>query len=282
MRLERCRRTHFGKPTLNCIAERPMADINLLLCGRVATVTMCRTHKRNALSAAFAGEIAATLNEALRRNARAVILRATPACEVWSAGYDISEIPSIGEDPLTWSNPVRVLMRCIESMPVTVIALLEGAVWGAACELALACDLVFATPDVTLLVPAVRLGVAYDTSGLQALQRTLGARLLKEMLYTARAIPATRLEQLGIVNGLLPGPEIAQAVASIAESIATNAPLSIAAMKEELRLLQNACALTPSDFERLRSLRRQALNSRDATEGLEAARDKRDPDFRGV
>jgi methylmalonyl-CoA decarboxylase len=259
-----------------------MNDVIVTVDGRIATVTMCRSDKRNALNGALAGKLIEALDDSIRRNARAVILRSTQGCDVWSAGFDINEFPVTGEDPLNWSNPVRVLIRHIESLPIAVIALVEGAVWGAACELAFACDLIFATPNSAFLIPAARIGVAYDTSGLQTLIATVGMRILKEMLFRARGVSAIRLESLGIINGVVRSAEINRTIASIAAEIAGNAPLSIAAMKEELRILRNGSAVTVADFDRLKSLRRKPLGSQDLQEGLEALRGKRDPEFRGI
>ena len=77
-----------------------------------------------------------------------------------------------------------------------VIAMIEGSVWGGACELAITCDLVIATPDATFAFTPARLGVPYNTAGILNMMKSIGMPLLKEMLFTARPISAERALQL--------------------------------------------------------------------------------------
>ncbi len=86
---------------------------------------------------------------------RAVVLRAKPGVKIWSAGHDVDELPEGHRDPLGWSDPLRRLIRAIEKHPAPVIAMIEGGVWGGACEAAMACDIVIAAPNATFaLTPA--------------------------------------------------------------------------------------------------------------------------------
>ena len=70
--------------------------------------------------------------------------------------------------------------------------MIEGSVWGGACELAITCDLVIATPETTFALTPARLGVPYNTAGILNMMNSISTRLLKEMLFTARPISSER------------------------------------------------------------------------------------------
>ena len=125
---------------------------------------------------------------------------------VWSAGHDVAELPGPGRDPLGYEDPLRRVVRAIETLPLPVIAMIEGSVWGGACELAITCDLVIATPDATFALTPAKLGVPYNTGGIQNMMNSISTRLLKEMLFTARPISSERALQLGMINYVVPGP----------------------------------------------------------------------------
>jgi enoyl-CoA hydratase/carnithine racemase len=133
---------------------------------RVGTITMNYEAKRNALAEQMVQEIADTLHEFERQGVRVVILRGQPGIKVWSSGHNVAELPLGGLDPLGWQDPLRMIIRRIESYPGPVIALVEGGVWGGACELVFACDLVIATPEATFAATPAKLGVPYNATGL--------------------------------------------------------------------------------------------------------------------
>lgn len=187
----------------------------------------------------------------------------------------------MGRDPLGWDDPLRVLVRAVEAFPAPVIALLEGSVWGGACEFVMACDLMIATPDVTFAITPAKLGVPYNISGMQTFLNAVPLPLVKEMLFTAQPIAADRALRHGMINHVVPAGEILAFTLSLAETMAANAPLSIQVMKEELRLLASADSITPLMFEQVQGLRRKAYDSRDYEEGQRALSERRKPVFRG-
>lgn len=247
----------------------------------IATIVMNNPQKRNALSEALITEITAALAEFRRKEVRAVVLRTPPGTKVWCAGHDISELPDRGRDPLGWSDSLRVLVRAIHEFPVPIIALLEGSVWGGGCEVAMSCDILVATPEVTFAITPAKLGIPYNLGGVLTLMNAIPLPVAKEMLFTAQPIPAAQALNLGVINYIKPADEIEAFVYQTARHIVANAPLSIAVMKEELRLLAGARSITPELFERIQGLRRIVYDSRDYQEGLNAIRDKRKPRFTG-
>jgi len=247
----------------------------------IGTITLDNPAKRNALSEVLIQEIIAALADFRERRARAVVLRAQPGVKVWSAGHDVGELPTGGRDPLGWDDPLRNVIREIELFPAPVIAMIEGGVWGGACETVFACDLVIAAPDATFAVTPAKLGVPYNVSGMLTLLNATSMRIVKEMAFTAMPVGAERAEQLGIVNHVVAAGELEAFTYDFAIRIARNAPLSIAVMKEQLRILAGAHPMSPQGFERVQGLRRIVYDSRDYREGIQAFKEKRRPVFTG-
>jgi methylmalonyl-CoA decarboxylase len=247
----------------------------------IGTLTMQDTRRRNTLSSALVQEMVAALASSECRNLRAIILRAPPGATVWSAGHDILELPETRRDPLGYGDPLRTLVRTIEEFCAPVIALIEGSVWGGACEVALACDMLIATPETTFAITPARLGVPYNASGLLTFMNRIPLSILNEMAFTADPIDAQRAADLGIVNRVVARGEIERFTMALAQRISRNAPLAVSVMKEQLRLLQSAHPLTPEMFERLQGLRRVVYDSQDYREGIHAFLEKRAPVFTG-
>jgi methylmalonyl-CoA decarboxylase len=247
----------------------------------VATVILDHPERRNALSRQLINALVEAMHEFSREGVRTVVMRARPGVKVWSAGHDIDELPEGGRDPLGWDDPLRYLVRAIEELSVPVIAMIEGGVWGGACEVAFACDLIIATPTATFAVTPARLGVPYNVSGMLTFLNACSLRIVKEMAFTAKPITAERAERLGIVNHMVPADELESFTYTLAREIAENAPLSISVMKEQLRLLAGAHPMSPRRFERVQGLRRIVYDSEDYVEGISAFRQKRRPNFVG-
>jgi methylmalonyl-CoA decarboxylase len=247
----------------------------------IGTITLNVPERHNALSGDLVREVVAALAAFRDASVRVVVLAAPPGARVWSAGHDVNELPTDGRDPLGWDDPLPHLIREIEELPAPVIAMIEGTVWGGACEVAFACDLIVATPATTFAVTPAKLGVPYNVAGMVTFVNAANLRIVKEMAFTAAPLPAARAEQLGMVNYVVQPDELARFTQSIARQIAANAPLSIAVMKEQLRILAGARPMSPQGFERVQGLRRVVYDSEDFQEGIRAFKEKRKPIFKG-
>ena len=235
----------------------------------------------NALSVALIDELSAALSAQQPPDIRAVVIRVASGSRVFSAGHDVRELPTNGRDPLTYNDPLRQVVRKIESHPAPVIAMVEGTVWGGACELVLSCDMVVAATESTFAITPARLGVPYNMSGMLNFIKVADMHFVKEMLFTARPVPAGRMAGYGVVNAVVPAGELEGTTARIAADIAGGSPLVLRIMKEELRVLSNAHPLTPEAYERIQSIRREVYDSEDYQEGIRAFLEKRPPVFRG-
>ena len=159
--------------------------------------------------------------------------------------------------------------------------MIEGSVWGGACEVAMACDILVITPNVTFTITPAKMGVPYNIGGLLTLLNMIPLPIVKEMLFTAQPLPSDQAFNFGIVNYVRPADEIESFVENIAAHIAMNSPLSISVMKNTLHMLSSAHAVSPELFERIQGMRRVVYDSEDYQEGIRAFREKRKPKFPG-
>jgi len=261
--------------------EVPMPFVQIQVRGPIGVITLDHPAKRNALSKALVDEIMQALADFRARRLRAVVLRAAAGAKVWSAGHDVDELPASRRDPLGWDDPLRYLIREIETFPAPLIAMIEGTVWGGACETVLAGDLIIATPEATFAVTPARLGVPYNIAGVLTFLNAGNLRIGKEMAFTAKPISAERAERLGMINYVVPNAELEAFTFDLASTVSENAPLSIAVMKEQMRILAGAHPMSPQGFERVQGLRRLVYDSHDYQEGIRAFKEKRKPVFRG-
>jgi methylmalonyl-CoA decarboxylase len=258
-----------------------MEYLEAKLDGTIGTIIIDHLTKRNALSRQLVDALVETLDRFAQKNARVIVLRARPGVKVWSSGHDVDELPEGGRDPLGWDDPLRYLVRAIEECPAPIIALIEGGVWGGACEVVFACDLVIAAPSASFAVTPARLGVPYNVSGMLTFLNACSLRIVKEMAFTAKPVSAERAERLGIINHVIDPERLDSFAYAIAGDIAENAPLSISVMKEQLRMLAGAHPMSPRRFERVQGLRRIVYDSEDYAEGIRAFKGKRKPRFSG-
>ena len=235
----------------------------------------------NALTSTLLDRLSAALDVQRPPQVRVVVIRAARGEHVFSAGHDVRELPRNGRDPLTYNDPLRRIVRQIETHPTPVIAMVEGSVWGGACELVLSCDLVVAGSEATFALTPARLGVPYNLSGTLNLMKVADMHFVKEMLFTAQPIAAGRMAAHGVLNGVVPVEELEHTTAELAADIASGSPMVHQTMKEELRVLANAHPMTPEAHERIQSLRREVYDSDDYQEGLRAFMEKRRPTFGG-
>jgi len=247
----------------------------------VSIITFNDDKRRNCLSTALLEELIICLNKLDNINTRVVIIRANPGCKVWSSGFNIKELPRPGNDPLTYNNALEKALRAIQDFPAPVIAMIEGSVWGGACELAFICDILIGTPTASFAITPAKIGVPYNSSGIIHFLNMVSINIAKELFFTAKPFTAERAENLGILNHLVPADELEDFTIKIAKQISTNSPLSIKVIKKQLNTLGAADPLTPETFELIQDLRRQAYESEDYMEGLKAFIQKRPARFSG-
>lgn len=248
--------------------------------GSLGTVTL-NHGKVNALSKRLIDDVCAALEQMRSESVQVVILRAGSGAKVFSAGHDVRELPTNGRDPLTYNDPLRQVVRSIENHPTPVIAMVEGSVWGGACELVMSCDLIVAAHNATFALTPARLGIPYNLSGTLNFLKVAGMHLVKEMVFTAQPVAAERLASSGVINHVIAVEQLESFTLALARRIVETSPLVHRIVKEELRVLAEAHPLNPEAYERIQSLRREVYDSSDYQEGIQAFLEKRKPVFQG-
>lgn len=247
---------------------------------KIGIVTMANPKKRNALSKALLSDLNQALDDFAAQKLSVAIIRAEKDIKVWSAGHDISELPS-KQDPLGYYDPLEETLRKIQTFPGPVICMVQGGVWGGACDLVMTSDIVIGDPSCTFAITPVKLGLPYNASGILHFMNRLGNNIAKEMFFTADPVPALRAKELAILNHLVEADELESFTISMAERIASHSALSVSVIKEQFRLLSNAHPVSPETFGRIQALRARVYDSNDYEEGIRAFKEKRPPIFSG-
>ncbi len=260
--------------------NEPLSTVLARIDGPIGTITL-KHGKVNTLSRQLIEDLCQALEQMRSDGLQVVILRAPRGAKVFSAGHDVRELPTNGRDPLTYNDPLRHAIRTLESHPAPIIAMVEGSVWGGACELVMACDIVVAARDSCFALTPARLGIPYNLSGTLNFLKVAGMHLVKEMLFTAAPVSAERLCGAGVINHVVAGETLEEFTINLATKITETSPLVHRILKEELRVLANAHPLTPEAYERIQSFRREVYDSSDYQEGIRAFFEKRKPIFRG-
>jgi len=249
--------------------------------GRVRAITMANAGKHNSFNAVMSADLIGLLDTAVDDGIRVVLLRAEPGVKVWSAGHDISELPIGDDDPLEWTNTLAQMADAVAAFPLPLIAVVEGGVWGGACELTMSADLVVAHRDSTFAITPAKLGVAYSSGGVSRFLAALPSHIVKEMFFTAEPISATRAYDLGVVNRIAHDSDDLTTIGwELGEKIASRAPLTLRSVKAEAQAISEPTH-TSEQASRLKELRDSAWVSEDYREGVSAFRDRRTPRFSG-
>ncbi|MBV8399255.1 MAG: enoyl-CoA hydratase/isomerase family protein, partial [Acetobacteraceae bacterium] len=141
--------------------------------------------KRNVLSAPLIAEVLAALDSFRKESVRAVIVRSAVQEKVWSAGHDVEELPKADLDPLPYDDPLEQLLRAVKDFPAPVIAMVQGSVCGGACDLVMACDMVFGDETCSFAITPAKIGLPYNLAGFLNFMSRLPLAVVKEMFFTA-------------------------------------------------------------------------------------------------
>ena len=247
----------------------------------VGTLQFNNEGRLNCLSHALMDELMSGLQELEKEGAHVIVLRAKAGVKVWSAGHDINELPEPRRDPLSYGDSLEMLLRHIQDCALPVIAMVEGTVWGGACDLCCSCDMVIAAEEATFAMTPAKIGIPYNASGLIHFVHHIGLNKAKEMFFTARPITVREALNNGFVNHEVSKHELEKFTYELAGKIARNAPLAVRAIKAQFRLLTRGALIDAETAERIQAIRRKVYDSADYAEGIKAFKEKRPPVFQG-
>ena len=258
-----------------------MADvISIELRGRVAEIRMMRPEQMNTLDEALAEALPAALASVARDDAvRAVILSGEG--RTFMAGGDLACFRAdLGAAPATAARLIdgfHAATRTIATMRQPVIAAVQGPVAGGGVGLAFACDLVVAASDATFLSAYTKLGTSPDGGTTWTLARQLGAKRALAFMLLNERMSAEEARDLGLVNRVVPAPDLAAAARDMAERIAAGSAGATAAVKR----LVGLAAQNPHDahLDAERDAFVQAAGTADFRDGVTAFFERRAPRF---
>ena len=151
------------------------------------------------------------------------------------AGADIGEMSTLSKaEGEALGKKGNDLFRLIETLPIPVIAAVNGFALGGGCEIALSCDIRLCSDNAVFGQPEVGLGITPGFGGTQRLPRVVGLGKAKEMIYGARNIKADEALRVGLVNAVYPQEELLPAAKKMAAGIAKNAPIAVRACKKAI------------------------------------------------
>lgn len=203
----------------------------------VVTIWLDRPETRNALGLAD-WQALASLADDLRQSDCAAIILSSTAPRAFCSGSDLKEIVGLATD-IPAREEFRLAMRAaldgIAELPVPVVAVIEGACFGAGVALALACDMRIAGPEAQFGVPPAKLGISYPVQDIRRLVGAVGRAQAARLLFSAQAIGAEEAADHGLVDAISATP--AQQARALAEQMAANDPASVRALKTTLSLV---------------------------------------------
>lgn len=264
------------------------ADIGVSVADGIATVTLDRPERRNAVTLGMWREIGRLFQGfATEEAVRAVIL--TGAGGNFCAGADIAEFGEKrrdADDGAVYDDAVAVCTTAITDLPKPTIAVIQGFCIGGGAALALACDFRFADAGARFAIPAARLGIVYGRRETETLLALVGLGAAKRILFGGERFDAGEALRIGFIDRIA---EDAAAEARLyAAGLGGNAPLSIAGAKLILNGLVHGCGSSGSgpqigaEADAVAAAIRRALDSADYIEGRRAFAEKRPPRFTGA
>ncbi|MGH8618564.1 MAG: enoyl-CoA hydratase [Burkholderiales bacterium] len=250
--------------------------------GAIGWLTFNNPGRHNAISMAMAEHLPAAM-AAFEADLRVRVVILTGAGEkAFAAGSDISGFGESRANPDANRRYNALHERAYDAVYASIkptIAMIRGYCIGGGLDFAASCDVRIAAEDASFSAPAGKLGLGYGYESVVRLKRVLGGPAARELLISARRMNAQEAFRLGLVHRVVPVAALREQSLAYAESLAANAPLTLAAIKRSLLELERDEAVR--DAAAAQKLIDACFASADYEEGRKAFAEKRKPDFRG-
>lgn len=247
----------------------------------VAQVTLDRPAVMNALNRQMGLELMRLLEDvALDPGDLRCILLTGAGDRAFCAGGDLKERNGMTDQAWQAQHVVfERMFRALLDCPIPVIGLVNGVAYGGGCEIAAACDFLYAADSARFALPEVTLGIMPGGGGTQTIAHAMGERRAKELLLSGKPFTADQAAGWGLVNAVFPAGDLAAAGLAMATAIARNAPLSVRQCKQSIHrglqmALSDGLAFEIEAYNRL-------VPTADRREGVRAFSEKRPPRFQG-
>jgi len=250
--------------------------------GSVGTVTFNNPERHNAMSLEMWEALVRHLEDFAKDKDVRVLVLTGAGGKAFVSGADISKFEderSSKEGIARYNAAVERGYSAVHAFPKPTIAMVRGYCIGGGMGIASCCDIRICSPGARFAVPAAKLGLGYDFPGLKRLVDVVGPSFTKEIFFTARQFDATEAKDMGLVNRVVPEEEIEAYVKNYADTIASNAPLTVNSIKFIIgEVLKDE---SKRDMTRCSDLVAQCFASKDYIEGRQAFMEKRKPVFTG-
>ncbi|WNZ65736.1 enoyl-CoA hydratase-related protein [Myxococcus sp. MxC21-1] len=246
--------------------------------GAIATLFIDRPKALNALNTKTLQELESAL-KSLPADVRVLIVTGGGE-KAFVAGADIAEMAALTDAQAQEFGALgHRVMAALEALPIPTIAAVNGFALGGGSELALACDVIYASEKAKLGLPEVGLGVIPGFGGTQRLTRVVGRARAKELIFTGDRIDAAKAKEIGMVLEVLPADGLLAHCRAVAEKILKNSPLAISKAKQVIEAGADQDLRAANDIER--KAFGDLFGSEDQREGMKAFLEKRTATFTG-
>lgn len=248
--------------------------------GAVGTLTINRPQALNSLNDTVLRELKSFADQ-IKENKEVRVLIITGSGEkAFVAGADIKSMQGMSEaEAAAFSKMAQDSFNAIEALPFPVIAAVNGFALGGGCELALSCDIIYASEKAKFGLPEVTLGLLPCFGGTQRLPRAVGLYQAREMVFSGEFYTAAQCQAFGFVNKVFAPEALLEGATKLANTIATRGPVALALAKKSLNTGTEMTIDKGLEQEAL--LFGQLFNTSDSQEGIGAFIEKRAPDFKG-
>ncbi|MFM9859204.1 enoyl-CoA hydratase [Pseudoxanthobacter sp. M-2] len=237
--------------------------------------------RRNAVSLAMWKALPALVAALDAEPAVRVIVLAGGGEQAFVSGADIAEFAEVRRDAASaraYEDVNEAAFAALRMAAKPTVAMIRGPCFGGGVGLAAACDLRIAADDAVFSIPAAKLGIAYPPPAIADVVALVGASRAKDMFFTARRLDHAEALAIGLVDRVVPAADLRTETLALAETIAANAPLTIAAAKTAIAA---AVSADPAAAARARAAAEACFSSTDFAEGRDAFLAKRTPRFEG-